>query len=263
MKGGGNLTPRSKNQIDAGAETACSCREFDKAHGGIMIKAILFDCDGTLVDNESQTGIAVEKVLQSYGIEDANIPAAWTRGQTWNSIAQRIQRLYPVIADAEQLAEEFTQVWDTLVLHAPPVRGAVDAVKEAARWFVLGMVTSSPNRSVSPLLEHLGIAAFIPSERRVCAEHVTKSKPDPEGYLLAAKRLLVRPEECLVFEDSEAGILAARAAGMYCIAVLQTTTEPARCRELSDSSIQSFESLPTTFWSTLAGGTIDIFPASP
>ncbi len=226
-----------------------------------MIKAILFDCDGTLVDTEDQTGMAITQVMTEYDITDASIPTAWTRGQTWNIIAQRIQRLYPAIPCANTLAEELTDAWEQLVVVAPPITGAVDAVHAAHPWFALGMVTSSPGRSVGPLLEQLGLDELIPMSARVCAEHVTKSKPNPEGYLLAAEKLGVRPESCLVFEDSEAGILAARAAGMRCIAILETATDPKGCRKLADRSITHFNELPLLFWRTMAGASFASLPS--
>jgi HAD superfamily hydrolase (TIGR01509 family) len=72
---------------------------------------------------------------------------------------------------------------------------------------------------VTKSLETLGILDKF--ETLVCAGDYTKSKPDPEPFLIAAERLGVAPEDCLVFEDTEIGIQAATAAGMTSVKVLQ------------------------------------------
>jgi HAD superfamily hydrolase (TIGR01509 family) len=72
---------------------------------------------------------------------------------------------------------------------------------------------------VTKSLETLGILDRF--ETLVCAGDYTKSKPDPEPFLIAAKRLGVAPQDCLVFEDTEMGIQAATAAGMASVKVLQ------------------------------------------
>ena len=81
------------------------------------------------------------------------------------------------------------------------------------------VVSGSTRDSVTKSLETLGILDRF--ETLVCAGDYTKSKPDPEPFLIAAKRLGVKPEDCLVFEDTEMGIQAATAAGMASVKVLQ------------------------------------------
>jgi HAD superfamily hydrolase (TIGR01509 family) len=81
------------------------------------------------------------------------------------------------------------------------------------------VVSGSTRDSVTRSLEALGILDRF--ETLVCAGDYTKSKPDPEPFLIAAKRLGVAPEDCLVFEDTEMGIQAATAAGMASVKVLQ------------------------------------------
>src|SRR6267154_1896925 len=81
------------------------------------------------------------------------------------------------------------------------------------------VVSGSTRDSVIKSLETLGILDRF--ETLVCAGDYTKSKPDPEPFLIAAKRLGVAPQDCLVFEDTEMGIQAATAAGMASVKVLQ------------------------------------------
>jgi HAD superfamily hydrolase (TIGR01509 family) len=81
------------------------------------------------------------------------------------------------------------------------------------------VVSGSTRDSVTKSLEALGILDRF--ETLVCAGDYTKSKPDPEPFLIAAERLGVAPGDCLVFEDTEMGIQAATAAGMASVKVLQ------------------------------------------
>jgi HAD superfamily hydrolase (TIGR01509 family) len=81
------------------------------------------------------------------------------------------------------------------------------------------VVSGSTRDSVTRSLKTLGILDKF--ETLVCAGDYTKSKPDPEPFLIAAERLGVAPEDCLVFEDTEMGIQAATAAGMASVKVLQ------------------------------------------
>lgn len=221
-----------------------------------MIKAILFDCDGTLVDSESQTGQSIQMVLERHGFQGLKVPVSWTRGQAWEAIAKRILATYPQLPKTPDYAQEFITSWESLVAQAPAIPGAVKALREAHRWFSIALVTSSHNRSVEPMLQHHGIAGYFKREARVCAEDVVNSKPHPEAYLTAAAKLGVEPHECLVFEDSIAGIRSAKAAGMQCIAILETTHNPDECRATADHSIQNFNTLPSTFWSSMAQPTV-------
>jgi HAD superfamily hydrolase (TIGR01509 family) len=81
------------------------------------------------------------------------------------------------------------------------------------------VVSGGTRESVTKSLEAMNILDRF--ETLVCAEDYAKSKPDPEPYLTAAKRLGVAPEECLVFEDTAIGIQAATAAGMASVKILQ------------------------------------------
>lgn len=217
-------------------------------------QAILFDCDGTLADTEVQTGQAITQILAEAGIPDASLAPYWTSGRKWSEIVGTLHQQFPESRQIEGLKARLTERWELLVQEAPLLPGVKWALEQARRYCSLALVTSSPSRSVGPLFATHGIDALLPPSQWVCAEHVQRSKPHPEGFLLAAKKLGVSPRHCLVFEDSIAGIQAARAAGMSCVAVLETTSEPARCHELAGYSIRHFGVLPYLFWRSLSRG---------
>ena len=95
----------------------------------------------------------------------------------------------------------------------------LEHVEEAHGRIPFAVVSGSTRESVVKSLESLKLLDRF--DAMVCAGDYTKSKPDPEAFLLAAKKLGVAPESCLVFEDTEMGIQAATAAGMASVKVAQ------------------------------------------
>jgi beta-phosphoglucomutase-like phosphatase (HAD superfamily) len=95
-----------------------------------------------------------------------------------------------------------------------------DAVRFAAEHVPVAVVSGALRAEVEPVLEAAGIAGAI--RVTVTADDVRLGKPDPEGYLRAAELLGVAASEATAFEDTEAGIAAAKAAGMRCVGVLGT-----------------------------------------
>ena len=84
------------------------------------------------------------------------------------------------------------------------------------------------------------------------------TKPDPHGFLLAARALEVQPTECLVFEDSRAGLLAAQAAGMRCIFITCRATDVDENMPLATAAFEDYRALPPRFWERLAAGDCDL-----
>jgi HAD superfamily hydrolase (TIGR01509 family) len=106
------------------------------------------------------------------------------------------------------------------------------------------IVTSTPRANLDMILDTLGIVGRF--EALVAEEDASKGKPDPEGFLVAAARLGVAPERCVVIEDAPAGLQAAKAAGMLAIGV--TTTRPAADLGDADLVVESLsEEIVRTF----------------
>jgi HAD superfamily hydrolase (TIGR01509 family) len=100
---------------------------------------------------------------------------------------------------------------------------AREAVHAAAEAVAVAVVSGSARAEVEPVLAAAGLTDAV--RLIVSADDIERSKPDPEGYLLALRRLGLGPDDAVAVEDSEAGVAAAKAAGIYCVAV--TTTLPA------------------------------------
>jgi beta-phosphoglucomutase-like phosphatase (HAD superfamily) len=128
----------------------------------------------------------------------------------------------------------------------------------AARKLKLGVVSSSPRTVIDSFLDKLGVGDLIDRRARIGADEVHTTKPDPEGFLLAARALEVDPVDTLVFEDSRAGLLAAQAAGMRSMFVTCCAADVAGSTALATASCIHYEVLPPHFWDELASGTADL-----
>ena len=216
-------------------------------------RAFLFDLDGTLVDSEGQTAAAIALVMARHGVVDARLPHDETRGRTWTDVvaalAARYPRAFAPVARAA-IERELVDAWAGLVQDVTPIPGAVAALSLARAHGRVAVVSSSPRALVERLLTQIGARASV--EVVVAAEDVTAPKPAPDGFLRAARALDVPPPQCVVFEDSRAGLTAARGAGMRAILVLHRCGEPEACRPLATSTIEHFAALPVSFWAELA-----------
>lgn len=178
-----------------------------------LFEAVLFDNDGTLLDSRGPVvrswlawaadhGVPAESLIGFHGVPSSGIVAA---------VAPHLD---PVAATADIDRRELADLEGVVALP-----GAAEAVA-AVGW--RSAIVTSASRELLTL--RLQAAHFPPPEIMVTADDITRGKPDPEPYLLAATRLGVDPARCLVVEDAPAGLRAGRAAGAATVAV--TTTSP-------------------------------------
>ncbi|MFI7139975.1 HAD-IA family hydrolase [Streptomyces massasporeus] len=184
----------------------------------IHAQALLFDNDGTLVSSLASVDRCWTRWAGEYGITAEQFARVELHGRPAAEIAADLlpAELVPqAVARIEDL--EVDDVPNDGVHLLPGTRAFLD-VLPAERWAV---VTSATRRLAEARLDAVGI---LP-KTLVAADDITRGKPDPEPYLLAAGALGVDPEHCVVFEDAPAGLAAGRAAGMTTVAL--TTTHQA------------------------------------
>jgi HAD superfamily hydrolase (TIGR01509 family) len=187
-----------------------------------MIKAIIFDMDGLLVDSEPLYAEAYAHAFSAFGyrLEKSVFFDYWTSrgGSVENFLKERGLDLDP------KKLREIKRKWyaDNYERLLKPMKGARECVKRLS-IFPLALCTTSPIHEVSKGLDILGVKGLF--RVLVTAEDTKRRKPDPEGFIIAARKLGFSPEECLVIEDAEKGVLAAKAAGMKAIAVPNRYTE--------------------------------------
>jgi HAD superfamily hydrolase (TIGR01509 family) len=216
---------------------------------------LIFDLDGTLVDTEVQTAQAIATVVGSHGVPDFSLPIVETHGRTWPDIARRILELTRIDVDAVRLVDQMQQQWNTLTAHAQPVPGAQAALRAAAtQGLRLAIVSSSPRTVIDSFAVRLGVADIVAESARVGGDDVRHGKPDPEGFLRAAQLLGVPPAEALVFEDSRAGLTAARNAGMASVYITSCAGLDPENAMLATARCRDYHALPPDFWQDLFRG---------
>lgn len=184
----------------------------------IQAEALLFDNDGTLLSSLDSVVRCWTRWAKEYRVTEGDLRRIALHGRTSLEI---VADLLPAEQVAEALARiEQLEVDDVANGGVVPLPGAreLTAALPTGRWAV---VTSASRRLAEARLAEVGLRP----ERLIAADDITRGKPDPEPYLLAARLLGADPARCVVFEDSPAGLAAGRAAGMATVA-LATTHEP-------------------------------------
>lgn len=221
------------------------------------VRAALFDLDGTLVDSEVHTDTAVRVIAERHGVAGFALPHTETRGRTWGHIAGVMCARAGIRAEAAALAGELLAYWTAIASEVTPVPGATAALREAAAHLGLAVVSSSPRAVIDAFLGKLGVADCVSADARIGGDAVRASKPDPDGYLKGAGALGVAPADCLVFEDSRAGLEAARAAGMRSMFIMCCAADIPGNAALATAACTDYLRLPAGFWRDIAAGRLD------
>lgn len=187
-----------------------------------MIKACIFDLDGVIVDTAHYHFLAWKRLADELGVPFTKDDNERLKGVSRLRSMEIIMELGDVKLtphEKEQLANKknawFVDYVERMMPEEifPGVKGLIRELKQ--RGIKVGLASSSKNAKT--VLQVLHIQNEF--DAVVDGTMVTHSKPDPEIFLLAAKKLGAEPHECLVFEDAEAGVEAAVAAGMKCVGI--------------------------------------------
>jgi HAD superfamily hydrolase (TIGR01509 family) len=186
------------------------------------IDAVIFDFDETIIDLEPQHTAAHEALCNEQRSDYQQMPEAFRRG-SGRRIIDDIRDMKSQFnwSDSEddlftRRQKHFDAICERADLRA--MNGVIEIIRALQREQVTLAITSSAVRaSIEAILIRLALRdAFT---LIVDGSEVAHGKPDPEAYLVTARKLDVAPSACIVFEDSEVGVLAAKRAGMFCVAV--------------------------------------------
>ena len=181
-------------------------------------QAYLFDCDGTIADSMPLHYVAWRKALGEWGCEfPEELFYAWGGRPTLEIISTLNQR-QGLNMPVEAVAHRKEDLYYDLLPQLKPVPEVLEHVETQYGRIPFAVVSGSARVSVIASLQALKLLDRF--DTLVCAGEYKRSKPDPEDFLLAASRLGVAPQACLVFEDTDMGIQAAKAAGMASVKVL-------------------------------------------
>jgi len=207
-------------------------------------KAVIFDMDGVLIDSEP-IHVTIEKELFSkLGIEVTDDVHRSYMGASNDYMYTDLRLRFKLPESVKELMEQ-DELFRTDYfnrLEAIPVNdGLISLLSQIkAAGLKLAVATSSSPEIVNILLNKGEISHFF--DAIVTTSEAGKSKPSPDVYLLAAKKIGVLPESCIVFEDSPNGLLAAKSAGMYCI-IIQSDSELIQQLSGANYLIQSFREI--------------------
>jgi beta-phosphoglucomutase len=215
-----------------------------------MSRAVIWDVDGTLVDSEEYhwlswrdamaaqgSPITHEQFLASFGLRNDRILRGWLGPDATDDVIRRI---------GDWKEGEFRRLARERGLS--PLPGAAEWVERLyADGWKQAVGSSAPRLNLEAMLRVLKLDGFF--DQTVSAEDVTLGKPDPQVFLMAAARLGVPPERCIVVEDAPLGVEGARRAGMRSIGVSRTKTLDA------DVFVQSLADLPRDAFEKLVSDT--------
>ncbi len=186
-------------------------------------KAVVFDLDGTLIDNNPYHLQAFLKYFEA-------INYSVTEDEYRKNINGRTNRdVFNYIFKKELSLEESTKhalakeaVYREIYAdHIKPVQGLLEFLESLARLHIpMAIATSGIQPNIDFFFQHVPVQQHFPVV--VNSAHISKGKPDPEIYLKAAELLGVPPQHCIAFEDAGVGVRSAKAAGMHVVAILTT-----------------------------------------
>ncbi len=181
------------------------------------IRAVIFDCDGTLVDSETLSiAVLVDFVAEfGYEIKLANALSEWAGGEL-PKIFAKVEQELGVTLPTDHLDQFRTRQMARLAKEVEPIEGAADLLESLDLPFCVA--SNAPLNKVGLCLETTGLAGFFPESHRFSAYTVRKWKPEPDLFLLAAESLGMEPANCAVVEDSIYGVEAGLNAGMHVFA---------------------------------------------
>lgn len=183
----------------------------------MTFKAAFFDMDGLFLDSEPQWHLSQQEICARYGYSWNDDDQRICIGGPLSRVGEYISKVCAHDMTGAQVAEELTQMMLVkLSLHAQLMPGAFDAVNRVRAIMPVALVSASPRNLMDAALSTLPTDFF---SFTISADDVKRTKPFPDPYLMAAERMRLSPDECVVFEDSPTGISSALEAGCAVIAV--------------------------------------------
>jgi beta-phosphoglucomutase family hydrolase len=182
-----------------------------------MIKAVIFDMDGVIAETEYAHIEAEKQTMLKHGVRISEDELHEYTGTTAKLMFTDLIEKYKLNTTFEKIFSEKEKILDKMLEEdIEPTKGIIDLLLLLKKKKIkLAVASSSHRKMIGHVLKKLKIIDLFDSI--IGAEDINRSKPDPEIFLMSAKRLHVRPEECWVVEDSKFGVEAAKKAGMKCL----------------------------------------------
>jgi len=209
------------------------------------IKAVIFDLDGTLVDSMWIWKDIDIKYLAKKGFELPEDLQKEIEGMSFTETANYFKNRFNIEDDVEEIKKEWNEMsYDYYKTKIELKDGVVEFLNFLkSRNIKMGIGTSNSRQLATVVLESRNILHYFDTVRTSC--EVKSGKPSPDIFLKVAEDLKVKPEECLVFEDTYAGVLAGKRAGMKVIAIKDDLSFQYKkeITELADSYIDDYNNI--------------------
>ena len=185
-----------------------------------MIKAYIFDLDGTLMDSDVLWVKATKKYLDANDCKvTENEVMDIVYGKSWRSVHSSITKRFPQLDISldemdRGIYPDFLELRDTADIR---IIESVNLLISLSQDYPVCIVSGASRRDIKESAEIMGVENIL--SFYLGSEDYMYGKPNPDCFLMAADKLGIPPAECLVFEDSTAGVNAAKAAGMHCVAL--------------------------------------------
>ena len=191
----------------------------------MQIFSVIFDMDGVMIDSAEYHQIAWHRIAAELGREFPAGVFEKAFGLKNPPIINGLLNWATDAAEIDRIADRKESLYRDLIRERglPVLEGLTDLLRELhAGGIMCAVGSSAPRDNVTCLFENSDLQQYF--QAVVTGDDVTHGKPDPEIFLQAAQKLNVPPQQCIVIEDALAGIQAAKAAGMFAVAI--TSTHP-------------------------------------
>lgn len=201
---------------------------------------VIFDMDGVLVDSYRPHFESWRRLATELGLEITEAQFAATFGRTSREIIHQLFRVHDDAAIRKMDSRKeslYREIIRERVPEMPGARDLVASVHTAGAKIAIG--SSGPRENVELVRDALNLTNFLTA--CITGADVTQGKPDPQVFTLAAEKMMLPPDRCIVIEDAPAGIEAARRAGITCIAL--TSSNPPDRLSAADSIVERLSDL--------------------
>lgn len=218
----------------------------------MKIKAVIFDLDGTLVDSMWMWKQIDIEFLGRYGFDVPDDLERIIEGMSFSETAVYFKERFELPLTLEEIKTIWNEMaFDKYSNEVPLKQGAAEFLHYLSeKKIVMGIATSNSRELVDAVTRALHIEHYFASITTAC--EVKAGKPAPDIYYKVADNLNVRPEQCVVFEDVPAGILAGKRAGMKVYAVEDAFSNDLKCEkiELADGYVRDYRDVITEWEQT-------------
>lgn len=210
-----------------------------------MIRAVLFDMDGTLIDTEKYLTRFWRQAAREHGVEMTKEDSCVLRSFASRYASVWFRERFGADADYMGIRERRKELMkrhleENGIEKKPWVDATLQALREAG--YLLAVVTATDEERTRQYLTQTGMLPYF--DRLVCATMVERGKPYPDVYVYACDQVGCRPSECLAVEDAPNGVRAAAGAGCHVVMVPDLTATDEELRTMLDGELPDLKGLP-------------------